>query len=307
MEFLEKYTVGLIVPTYNAGDLWLQWLQAVNDNSALLNKRIIIDSSSQDNTISLASKFDFEIVVIEQKDFNHGRTRQSAIELYPDLDIAIFLTQDAILADSYSIKNILAPFIDEKVGAVTGRQLPHQNANPIASHARYFNYPEVSKIKTKADIPTMGIKTAFCSNSFAAYRISALKACGGFPSNVIFGEDMYLAAKMILADYKVVYQADATVFHSHNYSILEEFRRYFDIGVFHSKEKWLLDCFGKVQGEGKRFVFSELKYLGFKYIFLWPEVIVRTLAKYVGYSLGKLEAKIPLKIKKTLSMNKTFW
>ncbi|VCW13919.1 hypothetical protein BANRA_01245 [Escherichia coli] len=43
---------------------------------------------------------------------------------------------------------------------------------------------------------------------------------------------MYYTAKAILAGYKVAYVADAVVKHSHNYSPIDEFKRYFDIGVF---------------------------------------------------------------------------
>ncbi|MFE0678513.1 hypothetical protein ACFW26_34910, partial [Streptomyces sp. NPDC058867] len=46
------------------------------------------------------------------------------------------------------------------------------------------------------------------------------------------------------------------VHHSHSYSIGEEFRRYFDVGVMHARAPWLLDRFGKAEGEGKRFVQS---------------------------------------------------
>ena len=42
------------------------------------------------------------------------------------------------------------------------------------------------------------MKTAFNSNSFAAYRRKALKDVGGFPINTILSEDMYVTAKMLL-------------------------------------------------------------------------------------------------------------
>ena len=66
---------------------------------------------------------------------------------------------------------------------------------------------------------------------------------------------------MLLKGYKVAYSADAAVLHSHNYSMKQEFKRYFDLGVFLEKEHWILDTFGKAEGEGLRFVRSELAYL----------------------------------------------
>ena len=55
---------------------------------------------------------------------------------------------------------------------------------------------------------------------------------------------------MILAGYKVAYCAEATVRHSHNYTPWEEFRRYFDTGVFHACEPWIQQQLGGASGEG---------------------------------------------------------
>ena len=66
---------------------------------------------------------------------------------------------------------------------------------------------------------------------------------------------------MILQNYALAYVADATVYHSHSYTILQEFKRYFDIGVFHKRESWILKEFGKAEGEGGKYVKSEFTYL----------------------------------------------
>ena len=64
-----------------------------------------------------------------------------------------------------------------------------------------------------------------------------------------------------MGDYKIAYIADAMVKHSHNYSLIEEFKRYFDIGVFHADQQWIRNNFGGAGGEGKTFLISELLYL----------------------------------------------
>ena len=84
---------------------------------------------------------------------------------------------------------------------------------------------------------------------------------GGFSPDVIFGEDTLVVARMHRAGWKTAYVADAMVRHSHAYSIAEEFRRYFDIGVLHARESWLVDQFGSASGEGRRFVVSEMRHL----------------------------------------------
>ena len=170
-----------------------------------------------------------------------------------------------------------------------------------------FNYPAESRIKTFADIPCLGIKSAFISNSFAAYRRSALEAVGGFPTNCIVSEDTFVAAKMILSGWQIVYCAEAQVYHSHNYNYYQEFQRYFDIGVFHAREPWVRKRLGGAEGEGRRFFFSEVKFLLRKAPYLVLSACLRSAIKYLGFRTGLLEKYLPFGLKRRLSMQKSFW
>lgn len=300
-------TLGLCIPILNASNEQEKLLASLIIQTHKADDFLVINSESTDDSPAFFRNADAKTFDIRRTDFNHGATRQLALSLCPDADIIIYMTQDAILASPDSIKNILAPFEDEKVGAVCGRQLPHADASPIATHARQFNYPAEPAIKSKHDIPCIGIKAAFISNSFAAYRRTALMEVGGFPSDVIFGEDTYVAAKMLQAGWKVAYSAEASCYHSHNYSIMEEFRRYFDIGVFHSREKWFISSLGKPEGEGNKFVFSEIRFLLKHAPWLIPSAIVRTGLKLLGYKLGLKEKGMPPWLKRKLSMNTGYW
>ena len=298
--------VACIVPTFNGKKEFLRLYETLKFQNAKFDL-VVIDSSSTDGTHEEAKKYADIFFSIEQKDFNHGGTRQWVINKLPNYDFYIYLTQDIILDNSDSITKILAPFSDEIVAAVCGRQIPHENATIFAAHARAFSYPTKLESKSKSDIPKFGLKTTFLSNSFAAYRSKSLTAVGGFPDNIIFAEDMFVAAKLILAGGKIVYAADAICRHSHNYTIVGEFRRYFDMGVFHARERWISDNFGSAGSEGLKYQISELKYLGIKKINLWPISIFRNGIKYLGYKIGKRANFLPIFIKKTLGMHKGYW
>jgi rhamnosyltransferase len=112
---------------------------------------------------------------------------------------------------------------------------------------------------------------------------------------------------LLMAGWKIAYVADACVFHSHSYSWMQELRRYFDIGVMHNREKWMLEQFGGASGEGKRFVLSELNYLVRKDPARIPSALARTWLKFFGYRAGRLEKKISPRLKKHLSLNSNFW
>jgi rhamnosyltransferase len=89
--------------------------------------------------------------------------------------------------------------------------------------------------------------------------------------------------------------------------VLQEFRRYFDTGVFFQRERWIKEAFGRAEGEGRRFVLSEFRYLLTNASYLIPSAMLRTVIKYVGYRLGSVEASLPLWLKSFLSMHKGYW
>lgn len=300
--------VKVIVPTFNAGKTWPSWCESLANQSGIEVSVVNIDSSSIDNTTKISKEFGFEVIQIPSSDFNHGGTRNAAFKKYSkNTDIVVFLTQDAFLISPYEIRNIVRYFEDSTISAVCGRQIPHDNANPIAKHARLFNYPSSIRVMSKYDIDKYGIKTAFVSNSFTAYRASIFKELGGFPEDVILSEDMYLAAKIILSGYKVAYAGNVIVKHSHNYTPWQEFKRYFDIGVFHATESWIQEQFGGAGGEGKRFLISEFKYL-LKNAPMWIlRACITNSCKILGYKLGKNYKKLPKTLRPKLSMHKAYW
>jgi rhamnosyltransferase len=279
--------VVLCIPTLNPGDNARKLTAVVTGQTRTPDECLIVDSGSSDGSASIFRAAGMKVLSIPPSEFNHGRTRQICVDMASDADIIIFLTQDAFLANREALERLLRSFGDKNVGAAYGRQLPRDGAASLEAHGRLFNYPQETRIKTSFDIPLLGIKTAFLSNSFAAYRSAALKEVGGFPDDVIMSEDLYVASKMILSGWKIAYCADACVFHSHGYSLFEEFRRYFDVGVFHGRESWIRRKFGPAEGEGKRFFFSEFRYVMKKgKLYLLPSILTRNLLKYLGYRLG---------------------
>ena len=278
----------LVIPTYNAGEKWSQVIESIKIQDLKPLKVLVIDSGSQDETVSLAKDAGWMVKEIPKSEFNHGLTRQSAIsECDPDDEFVIFMTQDAICAESSSLSKLIKGFdIDPKVALVYGRQLPHLDATPLAAQARLFNYPPISQLKTFEDRHRLGIKTPFCSNSFAAYRLSTLKDIGGLPKTN-FGEDMLIAAQLLKNNYFIFYQAEATVRHSHNYTILEESIRYFEIGKFHANKIEELKAFKGLAKEGLKDLRTKTT-LSKKRMSLVIKIYFRTIINFISYSYGRI-------------------
>lgn len=300
--------MSVVVPIYWPDRRWPEFLHQYLNQTLQPSAALVMSSAAKPSDLSLAEASGFRCLLVSPEEFDHGATRQAAVDIVaPNNDIVIFLTQDACLANPESFERLVDAFSDPSIGAAWGRQLPHLDATPIASHARHFNYPSDSRIVDSNDIPSLGIKVAFCSNSFAAYRLSALKEVGGFPSPTPLGEDMAVAGRLIKAGYRIAYVAEAMVHHSHNLTPIQELRRYFDTGAFHALNPWLLDHFGSSHGEGLRFIVSEIRYLASNSPISIPRALLGDFCKYIGYQLGRRSPILPSALKSALGMNKTYW
>jgi rhamnosyltransferase len=300
--------VVLLVPTLNPGPEFQAWIAAVQSQTCQPGRVVVIDSGSTDGTLEACRAAGLEVHSVNRRDFDHGGTRQLGIDLFAhNATFAIWMTQDAVLNDPHAFAQLLEAFDDPQVAAAYGRQLPHHNATPIAGHARRFNYPDTSRTQTLADAPARGLKTCFLSDSFAAYRVNDLYSVGGFARRILCAEDMHLAARLLMAGKTIRYQAQACARHSHNYSWLQEFRRYFDTGAFHAHNGWMMKTFGGAQAEGRRYVRSELRHLASQAPWRLPDALARTAIKWLAYQMGHNADQWPIGLKKYMSMNKGYW
>jgi rhamnosyltransferase len=298
----------IIIPVRNGGGRWREAAAALRGAVPDPSMVVVVDSSSTDGSDTVAADLGFQVERIDPRTFNHGRTRQAAVDRFcQGREFALFLTHDAVIEEPGSLTALLDAFLNQRVGAAYGRQVPHHNAGPFGRHIVSFLYPATSDVRTLADAPRHGIRTAPLSNSFAAYRIRALNECGGFPSTLILGEDTYVGLRMLLAGWSVSYCATALVRHSHDYSVFQDMQRYFDFGVLHAQLPELLRELGEPEGDGLRFVTSELRYMTAAAPWLLPEALVRNAAKYLGYRLGRVFRKLPNSTRRCLSMTAGYW
>ncbi len=298
--------LSLIIPTYNAQHYLPALLEKLKEQTVEF-ELVIIDSTSSDNTAQIVQKYADRFITIPKSEFDHGGTRTKAAQIASG-EIIVFLTQDALPQDTHTIENIVKVFDDPLIGAAYGRQIPYPETSLFGKHLRAFNYPETSHIRTINEREKYGIKTVFLSDSFAAYRREALEKIDWIKDGLISSEDSYAGAKMLLAGYSLAYAAEAVVYHSHSYTPIQEFKRYFDIGVFYNREKWILEQFGRAEGEGGRYIKSELRYLQENRAYLkLPEFFIRNAMKYLGYKTGQHSHYLPQKLITHLSMHPGWW
>ena len=226
--------------------------------------------------------------------YDHAFTRDMAARMC-STDIVVFMTMDALPSHSRMLENLCASFDDDDVWCAFARQLPGKEADTLERFTRSFNYPEQSRTARKSDIKRLGIKTFFCSNACAAYRMDRYIQLGGFKGPALFNEDMVFAGKVIENGGAVRYCASAMVYHTHNYTALKQFKRNFDLGVSQACNPGLFNMEGTAsESEGIKMITSVASSMAregdIPGIF---RLLSISAFKYAGYFLGKRFRKLP--------------
>lgn len=300
--------INLIIPTCNPPESFTETLDKIYSQTIKDITITIIDSDSQNLDISAIKKYKgLKFISIKKSRFNHGGTRNLGACTARYADFFVFMTQDAVPKNSTFINELIAPFSDPYVAAVYGKQTANENAKDLERFARLFNYPEESFTKTKSDIEILGIKAFFLTNVCSAYRSTDFFEFGGFPEKTICNEDMILASRFILGNRKIVYNPKAEVYHSHNYSYNEQFRRNFDIGVSLRENDEILR-YARSEKEGVKYVKNAIKYCFYiNKPYLIISLFFESVLKLFGYNLGINHKKLPKTLCKYLSLNRGYW
>jgi rhamnosyltransferase len=297
-------SIGVAFITYNAKHHLPNCLPPIL-NSGLKPRVLVLNASSHDGTVELAKKMGVETLTIPRFKYNHGLTREQA-RRHLGTDIVVMMTPDAYAVDENMLEKLVDPLRKGSASIAYARQIPHDGAGFFESFSRRFNYPEASELRRLDDLHRLGVYTFFCSNSCAAYLNSALDQIGGFTST-LFGEDTIAAAKLLRMGHAIAYAAEAVVKHSHDYTLLQEFKRSFDIGLYRKEISDLFEGAGTDSARGRAFAKSMLKRLLKENPLLIPYGCLHLASKWTGYQLGKASTKKPAGFKKLFSSQNFYW
>lgn len=300
--------VAVCVPTRNPG----RWTEPLIE--ALLAQRprpaeiLVIDTASTDGSVEQWRAAGFRVLPIEVGDFDHGGTRNLAVSA-TEAEVVVFLTQDAIPVSPASIDTLVEALrADPAIGVAYGRQVPRPDADPLTRAHQEFNYPDEPSRRTAADVANGGVRAAFCSNAFAAWRRSALDAIGGFPTPTVHSEDRLAGARLLDAGWAIVYVPGAVVEHSHHHRPLDDFRRYFDIGAAQAADPFFEGYLGGSSREGGKLVRRQL---GAARAAGVPLAAARVLARsgfsLAAFRLGRLAPHLPTWVNTRCSSNPGYW
>ncbi len=300
--------VDAVIPAYKPEHDLRELVEKLLDQTVRLGRIIIINTDREffDEKEYLIAPA-VEVVHITRHEFDHAGTRDMGLRM-SDADYVLFMTMDAIPKDNYLVEKLLSGFRRaDNIAVSYARQLPKKDCNRIEQITREFNYPAQSRVQTSDDIKELGIKAYFCSDVCAMYDTSIYRSLGGFKAPAIFNEDMVYAAGALDAGYAVSYCADALVYHSHNYTGRQYYRRNFDLGVSQADHPEIFERFN-VKGTGMQLVRKSLAQICRRGT---PADIIRLVyysgMKYLGFRKGKNYHKLSLKSCLKHTSDKEYW
>jgi cellulose synthase/poly-beta-1,6-N-acetylglucosamine synthase-like glycosyltransferase len=224
--------VSVVIPTKNGGILFEQVIEKVKQQNYDGNIEIIIvDSGSSDKTLDVAYNLSDRFEQIPPEKFNHGLTRNYGIEISTG-EIIILMTQDALPGNNQLIHNLVVPFSDPDVGGVYAKQIARPEAD-VLTKRNLENWLtgrqefEVRQLKDHLLYEQLSPfdKYKFCNfdNVCSAVRRSAWEKVPFIENN--FGEDIEWCLRTLKTGWKIAYQPEAFVIHSHDRSIFYEYKR----------------------------------------------------------------------------------
>lgn len=281
-----KKTIDIICPLYNCE----KYIISLN-KSLLKQKKVNINeikyilTESKDNSEKILKENDIQYKKIKREEFSHSLVRENSA-MSSDADIVVFITQDVVIEDELWLYNLTKGIFNGECEAAFSRQITKYNN--IEKYTREKNYPEKSYINTRDDIAEKGLNTFFFSDASSAIKTSVFKKLNGYDGKDLpTNEDMYIAYKLITNNYRIKYEADSIVYHSHNFTLKELYDRYKLTGEFFKQNSYL-DNYGTNKSGGglaKYILKRAIQEKNFKVLLRF---IPDMAARFIGMKVGKI-------------------
>jgi rhamnosyltransferase len=264
---------------------------------------LLIDTSSTDETLTIAKQYNCKIVVIKPEEFGHGKTRNYAAKL-ANGEFLVFLTHDSVPKTESWLNELLKPFEDKKIAGTYGRQIPRNDEKLLDKYFQKSLYGSKDTVWTRNNWK-QGDNIFSDANSALRKKI-LLKY--PYANGIIVSEDYEWATRILKLGYKIKYNVRAKVIHSHSYNLRSLFRRNFDVGVSY---RVIYDKASRNGFRSKGIAILKEEVLHLKKtnnsLFI-PRAITRDVVRFIAIQLGLRENIIPKLLKRNyLSAQKGYW
>lgn len=263
---------------------------------------LVIDSGSEDGTLEIVRGYPVTLVEIPPEEFRHGGTRNLGASLGQGKYI-VYITADAFAKDAYWLRNLTAGLDRPEVAGVYGRQIPKEKAWPMERFMLGYLYSPEKRVQAWEEGEAVDMDLTWFSTVNSAIRRTVWERYP-FSETIIMSEDQEWSRRVLLDGYKIWYEPQAAVYHSHNNTLRRAFQRYFDSGMS-SEECYLPGAKGSLLAfmvRGLRYFGAEMRYLVERGYLAWiPYATLYEMLKFSGILLGRQHRYLPPAIKRRFS------
>ncbi len=226
-------TYSVIIPSFNRADEIRELLASLQqlDFPRERFEVIVADDGSTDNTAEIVRQaqkdYDYPLHYFAQKNQGPGAARNLGMNKAHG-DFFIFLDSDVTVPPQW-LKNVDAALTDEQADAFGGPDTYRKDFPPLL---KAINYSMTSFITTGGLRGKKGKKIAkYYPRSFNMGLSRAVwQKIGGF-SSLRHGQDIEYSHRILNSGAKVIFVADAPVFHKRRTNLRRFFRQVFNWGV----------------------------------------------------------------------------
>jgi rhamnosyltransferase len=193
---------------------------------------VAVDSGSTDGSAELLARKVDRLFTIAPRAFNHGLTRNAAIEQARG-ELVVLLVQDAVPANDSWLAALTGPLLaDARLAGTFARQRPRADASPLTR--LYLERAAVAREEPRTAAPLTSVQLAALAPMDRLGRCTFDNVCSCIRRSVWteipfretpIGEDVEWAKKVLLAGYALAFTPAAVVAHSHDRSAAYEFDR----------------------------------------------------------------------------------
>ncbi len=202
---------------------------------------MVADTASRDGTREAARQAGARVLAVDPAAFDHGLTRNLAAAALPeDLDVLVFLVQDAVPQGETFLGTLGTAALRPGVGGATARQVPPAGctrATVASVTASPFAAAEPRRIGPLDEVARTGLTPAqwrarVCLDDIAcALRADLFRRMGGYRA-ARHGEDALMAYDLLSAGWALEHEPGAVVEHGHEYTVDDVGLRYEADAVF---------------------------------------------------------------------------
>ena len=222
---------SVIVPVYNGAETIVRCLNALVRQSIASERYeiIVVDDGSNDATSDNILRWQQQVeplhfTLIQKENGGAASARNHGAEIAKAP--LLFFTDSDCAPTAKWIQTLAAPFADTEVVGVKGSYLTDQTE----LMAKFVQ----SEYEDRYDRMGRHAQIDFIDTYSAAYRRNIFHENNGFDTSFAFNEDQEFSFRLSEKGYRLLFVPEAQVYHYHNHSVGQYWRRKFNTGFWKS-------------------------------------------------------------------------